>query len=78
MPDTCEHVNIVAEPCDQTIGVACTDCNTLLAYCWGDVHIPESLWNRLATIDPETRRCDENRDDFCAVCHEPMPVASTK
>jgi len=72
MTDTCPHEHLAFEVCDQTGGVACTDCQTLLAYCWADDHIPESLWNRLAAQDPEAKPCEQSRDDVCGICGEPI------
>jgi hypothetical protein len=67
--DSCKHINLKAEIVDQTAGVLCTDCNTLLATCWDD-HIPESLWNRTCKSDPELKPCKQNRDNVCAICSE--------
>ena len=68
--NNCLHQRLAVEPCDQTVGVLCHDCNTLLAYCWMDEHIPESLWNRLAAQVPTLRACEQNRDDVCGICSE--------
>jgi hypothetical protein len=71
MSDTiCLHNQLVFEVMDQTAGVACKDCNTTLAYCWMDNHIPESLWNRLCDQDPQAKRCEQNRDNICGICKE--------
>ncbi len=64
----CKHESVVAEPCDQTMGVACDDCNEWLAYCWKENHVPESLWNRVAALDPDCEPCEQNRDNVCAFC----------
>jgi hypothetical protein len=68
----CEHIHVVARVCDQTLGVACTDCKTLLAWCWAEKHVPESLWNRVAKTDFDANACDQDRDDFCAICGLPI------
>ena len=72
----CPHEHLQFEVCDQTGGVGCNDCNTLLAYCWADNHIPESLWNRMCAQDPEARPCEQSRDDVCALCDEPIETKS--
>jgi len=70
--DECQHARVVSEVCDQTLGVLCLDCSTLLSYCWGDEHIPESLWNRACKFDEGANPCEQSRDDFCALCSEHM------
>ena len=72
MADPCLHVRLTSEVCDQTLGVACLDCKALLAWCWQDNHIPESLWNRAAAGDEELVPCEMDRDDHCALCGEAM------
>ncbi len=67
---TCAHARLKTDILDQTLGVLCADCGTVLAYCWGDTHVPESMWNRAADQDPNARRCDQSRDDVCGVCQE--------
>lgn len=69
---SCQHEHLAIEGCDQTIGVACTDCLVLLAWCWMDHHVPESLWNRLCEQDSSAIRCEQSRDDVCALCQEVM------
>jgi hypothetical protein len=64
----CDHVHVVECVCDQTLGVACVDCNTLLAWCWSEDHVPESLWNRAVKADINAKVCEHNRDDVCAIC----------
>lgn len=66
----CRHARVTPEVCDQTIGVACLECGELLAWCWSEHHIPESLWNRACVNDDEAVPCDQNRDDHCALCGE--------
>ena len=72
----CEHQHVKPETVDQTLGVACTDCHRLLAWCWADHHVPESLWNRACKWEAPTGTaagavpCEQDRDDFCAVCDE--------
>jgi hypothetical protein len=68
--DDCQHARVVSEVCDQTLGVLCLDCGTILAVCWGDDHIPESLWNRACENDKEANPCEQSRDDHCALCGE--------
>lgn len=66
----CEHVRVAPEHVDQTLGVVCLDCNTILCACWMDEHIPESIWNRACQFDSDTNPCEQNRDDYCAICEE--------
>lgn len=74
MPEeTCPHEHVAPEVCDQTLGVICTACKTVLAVCWMDDHIPESLWNRACAQDPQAKPCEQNRDNFCSLCGEPIP-----
>lgn len=68
----CEHVRVTSRVCDQTLGVSCIECHALLAFCWMDDHIPESLWNRACESDDEAKPCEQNRDDHCALCGAPM------
>lgn len=72
--NNCEHKIILPEVVDQTLGVACLECNTLLAHCWGDEHIPESLWNRSCETQMmpgnDFIKCEESRDNFCALCRD--------
>jgi hypothetical protein len=73
---SCPHLHVIAEACDQTLGVVCTDCNTFIALCWGDDrHIPETLWNRVCDADPECKRCEQNRENFCALCEEEVSAS---
>jgi len=73
----CAHDHVRPEICDQTLGVVCTDCNVLVAFCWSDDHIPESLWNRVCTQRPdEGNPCEQNRDDHCALCGEVIEQAT--
>lgn len=67
----CKHTRVAPEVCDQTLGVKCLDCNALVAVCW-DTHVPESLWNRACENDPEGKPCEQNRDDVCGICDEPI------
>lgn len=69
---SCKHERLITEVCDQTLGVGCLDCMRLLAFCWQDEHIPESLWNRACETDKEAVPCEQNRDDHCALCKEPI------
>ena len=72
MTAECTHVRLGPDTVDQTLGVVCLDCDTLLAWCWMERHIPESLWNRVCVLDADCRPCEQNRDDVCAVCEEPI------
>lgn len=67
---SCDHSQVCPEFCDQTLGVRCLDCNRLVAVCWGDEHVPESLWNRACENDSEANSCEQSRDDYCAICEE--------
>ena len=72
----CPHEHLEFLVLDQTGGVGCKDCMLILAHCWMDNHIPESLWNRLAAQDPEANASEQSRDDVCAICEEPiLPIA---
>jgi len=69
--DACLHTSVKPEVCDQTLGVACTDCGELLHVCWQDDHIPESLWNRAAPAWPKDAvPAAQSRDNVCAICEE--------
>lgn len=68
----CMHTRVAPAPCDQTLAVVCLDCRLQLAACWGDEHIPESLWNRACLNIPSYVPCPQNRDDVCAICAEPV------
>jgi hypothetical protein len=69
----CQHARVRPEVCDQTLGVGCLDCKELLAWCWSEKHVPESLWNRACANDAEAVPCEQSRDDRCAVCGEAIP-----
>lgn len=66
--EQCHHNRLKPEVVDQTLGVACLDCNDLLYWCWMDHHVPESAWNRACASDKSARSCEQNRDDHCAIC----------
>jgi len=68
----CLHTRVVPEVCDQTLGVGCLDCGKLLGVCWAEKHFSEALWNRACENDKDANPCDENRDDHCGLCGEPM------
>lgn len=70
MITNCSHINLTTTICDQTLGISCIDCNQLLAWCWNEHHIPESMWNRACQNDPEAVSRETNRDDYCALCCE--------
>ena len=70
----CIHDNLRVEILDQSMGVVCADCGTVLAYCWDDEHISEQLWNQACADDPEEVSCDENRPNYCALCGEKFEV----
>ncbi len=75
---TCEHARVAPEVCDQTLGVKCLVCNALLAWCWQDDHVPESLWNRACENEPgEAIPCPDNRDNVCALCSELVTTHAT-
>lgn len=71
----CTHTNIAPEVCDQTLGVVCKDCGSLLGACWGEKHVSEALWNRACKSDPECKPCEQNRDDVCFLCGSAMQTA---
>lgn len=66
--ETCPHERLTPEACDQTLGVVCLDCDGLLCWCWSDVHVPETLWNRACENDSAAKPCEQNRADYCAIC----------
>lgn len=66
----CAHSSVMPQVCDQTLGVYCLECQSVVAWCWSDEHVPEPLWNRACLNDPEAVPCDESRDDHCAICKE--------
>lgn len=70
----CGHSQVTPEPCDQTLGVLCLECSTIIAVCWGDEHIPESLWNRACENDKNANRSEQNRDVVCAICEQRIEV----
>lgn len=68
----CTHGLVAPEVCDQTLGVACLICRKLVAVCWADDHVSEFLWNRAVEGSDEFVPCEQNRDDHCAICEEPI------
>lgn len=64
----CAHELLRVEAVDQTLGLACEGCGEPVAHCWRDEHIPERLWNRACANDPKANRCEQDRDDVCALC----------
>lgn len=64
----CKHESVSSIVLDQTLGVECNTCYHLLAYCWMDEHLPESLWNKACINDVDCNVCDEDRDDYCVIC----------
>ncbi len=73
-PEKCPHSRVAPEVVDQTIGVKCLDCGGLLATCWRDEHVPESLWNKACENSDKAKRCEQDRDDVCAICAEILNV----
>lgn len=72
-PSTCPHENVVPEAVDQTLGVACNDCNVLLGACWMDGHVSEALWNKACANRPdEGTPCEQSRTFICFLCGEPI------
>ncbi len=86
---TCPHVRVVPEVFDQTLGVACDDCNLALGYCWMDNHCSEAWWNKavayvksLPAASPDEDRddwhdaipCEQSRADVCFLCGGSMTV----
>lgn len=70
--ETCPHKNVVSEVCDQTLGVACNDCNTVLGCCWMDMHVSEQLWNRVCISNLDCVPCKKDREDVCFLCNMPF------
>lgn len=70
----CEHSNVGARPCDQTLAVFCKICNAHIAACWMEEHIPESLWNRACKNTSGYNPCELDRDNVCAICGEAVVV----
>lgn len=75
MSTDCKHEHVAPEVCDQALGVKCLDCNALLAWCWAENHVPEPLWNRACENDSDAVPCEQNREDHCALCNEPIQQA---
>jgi hypothetical protein len=73
----CNHERVVSHVCDQTLGVLCLDCNTILGCCWMDEHLPESLWNRVCIYDRDAKPCEQSRDDHCFLCGEKFELKSS-
>ncbi len=73
--DCCAAHELKIEVCDQTLGLACTECNDIVRVCWGDEHIPESMWNRACENDADGVPCAESRVDVCALCGESIEVS---
>jgi hypothetical protein len=71
----CPHSRIRPEVVDQTLGVVCADCDTLVQVCWMDSHVPELVWNNACAAhgDEGFKRCEQSRDDFCGICGEYIP-----
>lgn len=72
----CQHARVTSEVVDQTLGVFCLDCDTHLAWCWMERHVPESLWNRACENDTDAVPCEQGRDDVCAICKESIEVGA--
>ncbi len=75
--EPCAHDEVLPAPCDQTVCVECWKCRMVLDWCWGDRHIPESLWNRACAHpnDLGAKPCEQSRDDVCAICSSPIGAA---
>lgn len=70
---TCQHVNVLPDVFDMAPGVYCIDCDTILEWCWGDVHVSERLWNRACKAQPEDfEPREQDRESHCAVCGSEM------
>lgn len=65
----CDHVNCMPEVCDQTLGVFCHDCQTSWV-CWGDSHVPESVWNTACRNDESYQMTIMSRPNVCGICEE--------
>lgn len=74
LKERCTHPEVLPVPADQTLGVQCWTCRELIAACWADEHIPESLWNRACAHpnDLGAIPSEQNREDVCAICKEPI------
>ena len=66
----CPHDKLRVVPCDQTLGLECEVCDEPVAHCWRDEHISEKLWNRACSNDPKANRCEQDRDNVCALCEQ--------
>ena len=64
----CKHPTVKCVVLDASLGVECTACRELLAYCWCDNHITKELWNRAAKDDPEFHKCLDEDEARCAIC----------
>lgn len=74
---TCEHIQFRPEVCDQTLGVVCLDCKSVIAFCWGEDHASENLWNKACDNDISAIPCEQDRDSVCAICGEDIKDSST-
>ncbi len=74
MRETCRHPRMTPEVFDQTLGVVCPDCS-LKAWCWAENHCSEALWNLACKNDPTANPCEQDRDDHCALCDEPLVMS---
>ncbi len=66
---TCKHERMKPDVFDQTLGVACPDCN-LMAWCWAENHCSEALWNLACKNDPDFSPTEQSREDYCSLCDE--------
>ena len=64
----CKHESVKPTVVDQTLGVMCLRCDMLLAWCWMERHMSERLWNKACENDAGAKRCENDREDVCALC----------
>ena len=68
--ETCEHAETLPVALDQTAGVECWKCRTVLGYCWMDKHVSEAMWNRACGESSDFKPCEQSRENVCAICSQ--------
>ena len=74
---SCAHDRLKPQVFDQTLGVACPDCD-LCEWCWAERHCSEALWNLACKNDPDANPCDQSRHDVCSLCHESIESSQSE